>query len=408
MAEDELLNIFEEDRTKLSSFLQKDFRYNYLKDLLLQIEKDKGSPYIKKLFLGRVGLEHNKQQAIYELPTMELILTIKYICEYLNIKEIEEIAAGMGLLSAMLKFQLGDNYNVNATDGKRWIETSMSNKYYPMTVKLFLNYCLDQSINFDDKLVIISWLPLNDITDFLNLIKDKRPKNLIIIGNMTDQDLYSLLIQKLNNHNYKKVGIPVKQICYKDNFYNDYSRSSMLFASNDPDFNMENFLLNLKLNCEPCLKQKQNYNDKEVIADIIVEKFHAYPFLIEKLYKGETEFKDLVTSLCYCIKKKIKIPEYLKDFSDYQFWFDRIKDLKMPLHIKDYEKFSRYKKVINELNNENGLEDLKNKNILPNWINDRTNADQFLWLDYSTENKKWKSGYQNFRLEFGIVYSQYR
>ena len=80
----------------------------------------------------------------------------------------------------------------------------------------------------------------------------------------------------------------------------------------------------------------------------------------------------------------------------------------MPLHIKDYEKFSRYKKVINELNNENGLEDLKNKNILPNWINDRTNADQFLWLDYSTENKKWKSGYQNFRLEFGIVYSQYR
>ena len=170
MEEQRMFKILTENRSELGNFLKENYSYEYLRNLLDEIEKDKGPTFIKKLFLGNIGFEFNKQHAIYELPTRELILTIKFICDFLNIKNIEELGAGMGLLSCLLKFELGDNYNVCATDGKRWSETSSSNKYYPITGKLFLNYCLDHSFSFDDKLMIISWLPLNDISDILNLI----------------------------------------------------------------------------------------------------------------------------------------------------------------------------------------------------------------------------------------------
>ena len=407
MEEQELLKIFEEERYQLSNYLKKDYRYDHLKNLLLKIEKDKGPLFIKKMFLGQIGIESNKQQAIYELPTKELIDAIKFICDYLEIKDIEEIAAGMGLLSCMLKFGLGESYNVSASDGKRWIETSSSNKYYPVEGKLFLNYCLDSTFSFQNKLLIISWIPCGDLTDIFKIIKDKNPENIIIIGNMFDQELYSVINSKLNSYNYKKIGIPVKQLCFKDNSLNNYSKSSFMFVTNNNEFNFEKFMLSFKLKCDNCLNKKYICKDNDILLDIIVENFHSYDFLVNAINSDDNS-KDIIKEIYYCIKKKITVPQYFKDLAEFTFWFDRIKDKKMPINIKDYSKFIEYKKLIEKLTEDNGINNLKNKGVLPSWIVDRTQADQYLWLDYSTSNKKWKSGYQNFRLEFTLIYSQYR
>ena len=217
MSSSDLYDIFKNDREKLLEFLKVNCKYDYLKELLVDIEENQ-KDNIYDLFLSRVGLEINKQKAIYELPTAELLTVIKTICDCSNIKHIEEIAAGQGLVSATLKNYLGEEYNVEATDGGRWSNTSHNKTYYPVTRKLYLEYCLDNAFNFDNKLLLISWVPTTDLRDLIKLLEIKKPKHIIIIGCPFDKQIFSI---RSLNFGYQGSTIPVKQLCYRDYYKNN-------------------------------------------------------------------------------------------------------------------------------------------------------------------------------------------
>jgi len=404
MSDTDLLSVFETNRNALSEFLKNNCTYDYLKKIFSEMEQTQGYDIIKKIFLGTYGIEINKQKAIYELPTDELLTIIKFICETIDIHTIEELAAGMGLLSCMLKHKLGDNYTINATDGKRWIETLNPAKYYPVSNKLFLQYYFDDNFTFNNKLMLISWAPASELVDLLRLLDAKKPKYLIIIGNNMNKEVYDQIIPNLNQNHYQKVIIPVKQICYKDHMFNDYSKSSVLFATLDNNINITKMLLEIKLNFTNYLMPKHQTIDTDIITDIIIEHFHSYPFLLNNL-SSLSRFKKIVEMTSYCLKNKITVPNYFTTLDECCFWYEKIKLKQFPLLISDYKKFCEYREYIQKINSDNGLIDLKNNNILPDWINDIRTGEQFLWLDFSTKHKKWKYNLHSFMMEFSIIRS---
>jgi hypothetical protein len=417
MESKELCRIFKVDRGELPQFLKINCKYDYLKNLLSKIEEDhysqemntKDINILYSLFVGYMGNESNKQRAIYELPTEELLIILKYICDFLNIKHVEEIGAGQGLLSHMLQHHLGDDYTVVASDG-RWAETSYRHKYYNVIKKLFLSYCLDD-INFDDKLLVISWAD-KDITDLHKLLELKTPKNLVIIGYSNDNYIFHLR-EKLKNLGYTGATIPVKQLCYRDYFHNnkyypdESCVSSLMFMTKneeDPDI-LNKLLLNIKLRYSNCLSKKVGkITDKFILQDIIVNYIGNY-YLINSL-DNEERFKKLY-KYCLRIMKKstIVIPTYLEKYKEFIFWSVKsIKD-KYPLQILSREKFIEYMELINTLDGENGLENLKENGYMATWIGNNDDAEKYLWLDFSHKSKKWKETYNSFLLAFGTVYS---
>lgn len=399
-----LYNKFKYERTKLPDFLKDNCDYNYLKNLFVEIENNKQNSYhqnntciIRNLFLGKCGLESNKQKAIYELPTNQLLIIIQFICQFIKINYIEELAAGQGLLSHMLKFKLGNDFVVNASDGIRSMETSNKNKFYDIENKMFLNYCLDNNFDFKDKLLIISWMPFYDFNDFKYLLNKKTPNNIIIIG-----DNHKLIIDNLKILNYKYCIIHAKQLCFKDYFKNNIfstnSKSSILFATNDNNIDIKSLLLNLKLKFNDCLfNNTQKINDKIIIQDNINKI--GIEFILDKI-NDNIELKKIVDILFHIYLKKIKIPNYLKKYNDLLFWFQRAKNNKFPKNIHNINKFKEYKKYILKLNSENGLEYLKNFGIISNWVSNKTMAEKFIFLDFSLSNKKWKLSFHEFENQF--------
>lgn len=416
-----LYKILKRNRHQLPEFLKQNCSYDFLKTQLIAIEekysKDKNNDgsVIKDLLLGNIGEENNKQKAIYELPTNELLQIIKYICEYLQITQIEEIASGMGLLSHMLNYVLGNNYKIDATDGIRWAETSCEQKYYDVKTKLFLNYCIDNNYYLTDKLVIMSWIPQNEFVDLLQLIEVKKPKYLMIIDDKFSKT-YNKLCSRLDFLNYKKVGIPVKQISYKDYWFNNtylpetscVCTSTLLFATRD-DINMDTMLLNIKLKLNNCLAFNNScISDKFIIQDIIHNNYNK-KFLINAL-ENELMIDKIALSIKFLLKKNIKIPDYLESVQEYTFWFNKIKNNHYPLNITNRQKFKEYKKYIELIDNsisetqiQNNLNTLRQSGILTQWVFNIIIAKKFIWLEYSTTIKTWKASYNNFITEFNTI-----
>ena len=317
---EQLLNILKSSRMELPDFLLKHGTYNNLRNYLCNIEKDYGNT-IMDLLLGNIGDELNKQKAIYELPTYELTDTIISICNYMSIKKIEELACGQGLLSAMLSKYC--NFNIKATDGNRWMETFSKSKYIKTEQKLILNYVLDNN-NYNDTMLIIGHSPFNSTDDLIKLIKEKTPKQFIILGEFY-VDNNKKIIDIATIKNYKTINIPVKQLCYKDYFYNntyfptECCRSSLQLFVMDNNIVFSNLLSNINSNnlCE----QLKVYTDKILIQDLINDGlFPKWVLDVIKL-SNTTDIRNIIDYLSVCIIKKYTIPVYINCYDDFLFWY---------------------------------------------------------------------------------------
>lgn len=406
MSSSELHNIFKNQREELLAFLKVNCKYDYLKELLINIELEQQDS-IYDLFLCTSGLESNKQKAIYELPTEELLTVIKLICDCNNIKNIQEIAAGQGLVAAMLNYYLGNDYIIEASDGRRYINTSHKKTYYPVTTKLFLEYCLDNNATFDGKLLIISWVPSNDSRDLIKLLEIKKPEHVIIIGCPLDKQLYSVKLH-LKTLGYFGASIPVKQLCYRDYYKNNKyfptnsCRSSLLYMTKDQD-NLNKILLTIKLKYDNCLCTKiETVSDKIILQDIIHRSIKN-TYLIDEM-NNNNKFKKITKYCAIVMKEQFEVPVYLKKYKEFVFWLEKTMENKYPLNIDSREKFKEYKNYIQMLL-AGQVDILIEKGIIPDWINGATEAEKFIWLDFSHYEKKWKENEYIFHRTFNNLYT---
>ena len=407
---EELFKILKYERYKLVDFIEEHGEYDILKLLLIKIENKYSSKYekhnlIRSLFLGNIGYKFNAQNAFYELPTKNLLIFIKKLCELLSIEDIEEIMSGTGLLSKCLSETT--DLNIISTDGNRWHETYSENRFYEVEKK----YIEEYNIHQPNKLFILSWpyLTNDNVQNFFNKVK---PTSCIIIIERDNKHM-KLLNEKLNE-NYKILNIPIKQLCYKDYFnLNKYfpanvCRSTVYLYYNNSDTNIDDILnieyLKNNIGINNFASQINGELDKKnYIQDLISDKI--LPNWLLEL--DENEYNKAIYIVGYFINKHIVIPKFINTFKKLIFYYNRKKNKKYPSFFEDAQKFDDYYELINILYSTNGLDKIKNMNFLPSWINSIELVDKYLFIDYSTniKNKKWKLSEILFRNQYRTLIS---
>ena len=162
--------------------------------------------------------------------------------------------------------------------------------------------------------------------------------------------------------------------------------------------NLNKTLLNIKLKNGDCLcKKMETVSDKIILQDIIHNSIkHIY--LIDKINSGQLK---KLTKLCAIImKENYEVPIYLKKYNEFLFWFEKTAEYKYPLNIDCREKFKEYKNYVEQ----DDLEVLKAKGVVPDWIDDSVDAEKFIWLDFSHTEKKWKENINIFHRTFNNLY----
>jgi hypothetical protein len=391
-------------RHKLPSFLKEYGNYDLLKKIILETEnkhfKDfNGKSVLYNLMLGLSGYEINKQCALYELPSQELIKGIENILSFLGISKVEELMAGMGLLSCLLQKQ---QINVKATDGNRWMETSALKKYTDVKEKLLIEYNTENKIE-DDVLYIMSWVydssTDKDINDF---ITKTQPKYLLIIEehrniNKCTESLHKLLVQK-----YEYVDFPYKQICHKDYFSDKYTKitkgyniksSTVLYINREKDEGLCNYIKMFKTSL---------ISDKSIIFDKPVYKCSDEIYIQDFIVFGYLPYFCITCDINKLIKigykitniSKHEIPKYLENIEEVEFYIKLKNKHMFPEHLTR-EKFLEFYNLIQVVDTE-GFEKLITVKYLPDWIVSTSNAYKYIYLDINTKNKNWKENYSTF------------
>lgn len=390
MSESELFKILSYERTKLLDYLTINGSYDNLKNALVEIENNNPDKLniIQQLFLGKHGLECNKQLAFYELPTHELINGISYICEQLGIFKIEEIGAGIGLLSGLLSRMT--NLDITCTDGKLWMETS--SMIYPVQQKLFLEYAMDNT-NYDDKLIILSWVPNKGVDDISEMVKLKKFRQMLVIGEQYNKYIIDT-DNMMNENGYKKVNIIMKQLCYNDYFkMNTYYADNCIRSSCTLYIRNEVETINIP---NQDITVVSNISDFMVIQDMIVfgllPKWIKDVMLDYDLNVVKKTIIDIEKATASRSSNELLIFNIIDNLEYFNFWKTKRNFPK----IKTKEKFTEYYELCKALNHQNGLNNLKQRLCIPNWINNKDEAEKYLYLEFSVDSKKWKESRDTF------------
>jgi hypothetical protein len=191
-----------------------------------------------------------------------------------------------------------------------------------------------------------------------------------------------------------------KQISYQDYFNNNITeipKSTILFATTED--NIKSLALQIKIKLDHCLVKREDHMDKNILYDTI--KKLEIEYIIPGIQHNNT--KKIVLMVHEIVKKKLKIPKYIKSLDELNVWFLLAKNKLFPLNIHSRKKFIEYKTNTEKLNLPDGLENLKNEGIIRNWVNDHQTAIRYLWLEYSSEIKNWKHSQQQFQYEYTIM-----
>lgn len=404
------------NRDQLASFLLENtsyISYNTLSQLFIEIKKIKNykdGNIVTDLLLGCIGPECNKQKAIYELPTLELLLLIRSIAIYLGIGAIEEIMAGQGLFSYLFDHLFTDNIVFNATDGICQCETSGNNPYYPIEKKNIYEYLIEKEIreytHSDKKIYLTLWPDINisesDISEFIIKIK---PEVFILVG---QKDMYKRYIKEFRKLQYIEYVFTPHQLCFKDIIRDQNSvlhSTVTLFISSDATLlgtkNKEKIsediclLANTYKHYDIFREKEMEINDKYIL-DFFSEQRCIPPNVVRGL--SDTDTRYMIECLYYLSKKKevIGIPEYLMCLDEFKFWYQLYRTNRFPKLLDIYERFIEFKNIYDELDRNLftpvNVTSLKNKNVLPQWVNNKQDAIKCLILDYSTSDryKIWK------------------
>jgi len=393
-----LFRILSYDRKELLDFLVLHGNCENLSQKLEEIELN--NPENKKivydLLLGLTGLEINKCQAIYELPTHEIVKCVSIICEELGILKVEEIAAGVGLLAGML--QKMTNLEVNATDGELSSETS-KHLYFDVTQKMFLEYAMDEE-NYDDRLVILAWQPpTKDINEF---VQKKNPKQMLVISETYDTT-HSFFDQMMLEAGYKRLFFPVRQICFRDYFKNNtqypngFTKSCCILYIKSDDERVTYDQVAPRLSDE-IVERVTNLTPKMIVQDMIV-RGELPDWMLEVLSFSTAEFTGFLAKLDTC--KIPELPEYIETYEEFDFWYQiKFGGVSRFPKIVNREKFLEYRTILTILNEENGLDRLKQYGIVDDWILNGSEALKYLYLDFSCDTKEWKESKTTFERKY--------
>ena len=386
------------------------------------------------LMQGMIRTENAKYRALYELPTLELIHVLYKLLQLYNIKMVDELCAGQGLLSKLLMNITNNDHIHNIivipSDSHSWSETCFFEKSYTQVKSMFINEFTrslqEQKEQYDcaDRAIITAWNNITTERDILKLLQSNKIGTYFYIGDepgkkCISKNVYNAILQL----GYNAYHLTPKQICCFDYYVNN-----KLTPKNSSKSNLIVFTKN------------NNYTKEQIINFCGVNNFfQAYPGNIDKLTSFKITIQDLAISeyalpwMCdsmlsdhefvQCVKLlfnildriKKKIPKWIPDYQTFTFWANKTMERKFPLLINDTNNLIKYKTLITNLDKKNYILVYQFQKQLPLWIFTKEIAEMYFWVDFSTNanDKGWKNGrnwkeeYNNFTNKF-VYLSRYR
>ena len=411
------------ERTKLCDYLKTDIRYVYYHNLI-RIMKYINEKYNKfgqdnligDLLMGKVGLECNKQSAIYEVPTLQLIVTVRAILGVFDFcTSVEEIMAGQGLFASLFEHYLKLDLKYNATDGMCVAETNANFGYFKVEKKNISEYLIEKIYSIDDKdkkfdktLFLTIWptLPTPTMNYVMEeFIKKVNPKIFVLVG---QDDVYDSYFKLFENAKFSLIRLSPLQFSFKDYFH---PLGSVVSHSNvscflHPDLGE---FCDIGLVGEKIVAVAESFEkigklifhndrllcDDKYVLQNFVNNHIVNSSLVADLDQAERE---MLVKCLYNIKNTSKIPKYVKNIDEFNFWYkmEIVQTNKFPKNITGIQKFNEFKNFYEKLSSEAFLSidgEMKDKNIYPFWVKNKEEAIKCLLLDYSTndKNKSWKS-----------------
>lgn len=374
--DEKLYNILLNEREKIPEFLYKINDYRKLSNLIRKLEKKKDNNIWYNLCLGKIGKPNNKYSAIYEIPTKQLIDSLALIIQLYNIKQIDEVGAGMGLLSSLLNIKMNEEeYKLKITASDNYIlnETSLPLDYINIIKKDISDIIWQHKNNvYPPDMVICSHpISIDTYNELYKLIDSSCVKIIVLITNLRTSNIIFKENEMENiSKKYTMIKLPIYQISYldifeKNNIKNLYTRSvTNIFIRNDIYTIKETDIFNIL--------QNNIYNYVEIDWKRILLQEYALKNNIPFWIVDDNNKDDINILYNICISIKI-VPEWITNTKLLIFWFIQ-KQLKIfPKNINTNEKLVKYYNMF-----------IEKKNI-PEWI-PKYLINSYIWLYFSDDN----------------------
>lgn len=414
-----LEEVLKRKRELLTEYLLLNGTYENLRKELQQIELKKLEKVFKtstithdgsmvhELLLGKVGKVTNRNRAIFELPTHELVYALEKVAEKLGFDKIAEVRSGTGILSWMINMLTSleatpyDSKNRGLTCGKPYM--GIKKKH----IMDFVVHPLE-----DDNLLVFNHCITTNGTVINGLMKKTKPKAFICVGQFyKNLELFTFINRTANTFGYDIVCLPVKQICYLDAFgiipelEDHVSRSclTIFIRKENPVINLSDHTFD---------KWKEVIGD-ELMGKETIDEMSLNTGYIDIWLNGnisgkvlELEFKDgvfkcnlsdakgkklasVLNSIYIPNKLILKIPSYLKNDKEIKFWDELDRKQEYPKLIKDRETFKEFFEMYSNCSRK--WEIYKKNKIIPSWVNTGEVARKCIIKLFSTTSSKWRA-----------------
>lgn len=168
------------------------------------------------------------ENKVWEIPTNELCEGLIRIFDHLKIKNINELAAGNGLLSARLKHyaeKLNYELEISTSDG-----TTKTFGNHPFTYTKVKEFDIK---NFNkSESIIISWIHCQFENELLSVVEQFKNDYIFLIGEEPDNEDYgnnqsNIFEKKIFSYGYSKITFEFQQISQMDYYQYDSIRNDI-------------------------------------------------------------------------------------------------------------------------------------------------------------------------------------
>lgn len=415
------------NRERIVDKLLQNYSYDYLLKIFDHINNE-NNPQIKieptdkwiyRILSGSYQNSRYNKSSIDYIPSAEVVNSFILLAKYFSINYVEEIYAGLGILSALIK-KTNSDLLVTSSDSFENEATCNQLSIAPIVKRTPIDFKYYQQLNEPlPKMVISSYYPPvtpknNSNTEFLDeisfLIESNNHSVIILILPIDFVQIYDILyfiLQKDQYNLYTYYGKIIDKYFFISNLMKEYYKTGTLIhvlikREIDPGNKILDFIF------EKAIVPSKYFNTtgtRSKLFKTFYDKFSQK--LVKSIYKNhiftkpmmmQDKLKQILNNLNIFNKNNILVPDYIYDIDEFILWSNCIIK-KLFFVFKNRMQFYIFFTKTQCIKNSNESKNFK----FPNWITSESLTYVYLYLETVCEKNNWNIS----RNSFTRIWNQY-
>jgi hypothetical protein len=416
------------NREKIIEKLVQNYSYQYLHTIFTEINNELDPtiqliPNDKKLYrmlTGQFNASRYDKSSIDWLPSEEIIDGIISIAKYYDIKHIEEIYTGLGMLSALLSKKI-NTIEITAADTFDNISTCNKLGLFQIAKRGASDYKYYEKIKvICPDMVISTYYPeyllpgknLNFFEEILGLVNSYKHKIIILILPNTCALFYNYIYYHVASGKYNLYSYHIKALDkyffvgdLMKNYYKSFMLAHILVRSdctNPANKSMNDIfssaIFPVSMLDTQCILSKWLITFYDLLSPKLVKNIYKN-YDTNKLFDSNKKVKELTE---YVITfENINIPQYIYEINEFLFW---AKCIHNHLYFVFDDRIHFYNFYITAIGMEKS--EIRKNFGFPQWIDTRdyNHMQKYIYLGLiKNNNNEWQTSRHNFLLTFDII-----